>query len=44
MELENFISILVHLSGAPIKNSAAFHLAKAKSIFRERNATFLGTP
>ena len=44
MKLENFSSILVHFSGAPIANSAAFHLAKAKSIFRERNATFLGTP
>ena len=31
MELENFISIIVHgqlhLSGAPLANSAAFHLA-----------------
>ena len=27
MELENFISILGHLSGAPLANSAAFHLA-----------------
>ena len=44
MELENFISIKVHLSGAPFAKSAAFYLVKAKSIFRERNATFLGTP
>ena len=44
MELENFIAILVNLSGAPITKNAAFHLDKAKSIFRERNATFLGTP
>ena len=27
MELENFISILVPLSGAPFSNSAAFHIA-----------------
>ena len=44
MELKKIISILVYLLEAPITNSAAFHLAKAKSIFRERNATFLGTP
>ena len=44
MELENFISILVHLSGAPLANSAAFHLALAKSISREGKATFFGNP